>query len=164
MADGCRQRLYSAAGFLLAIESITSQSNKPLILSIRTGFFMSASAVAVGLYYIARYFMHGIGVEGWASVVVSLYFLGGLLLANMGVIGLYIGKVYNEVRERPLYIIRDLLNFDPPDSGFWQYRKRFHLTSQIRDRKDISCSRPRWDQPPSGPHLDNSVDTCEPVG
>jgi polyisoprenyl-phosphate glycosyltransferase len=104
-------------GFLLAIESITSQSNKPLILSIRTGFFMSTSAVAVGLYYIARYFMHGIGVEGWASVIVSIYFLGGLLLANMGVLGLYMGKVYNEVKERPLYIVRDLLNFDPPESS-----------------------------------------------
>lgn len=104
-------------GFLLAIESITSQSNKPLILSIRTGFLMSASAVAVGLYYIARYFMHGIGVEGWASVIVSIYFLGGLLLANMGVLGLYVGKVYNETRDRPLYVIRDLLNFDQPDIG-----------------------------------------------
>jgi polyisoprenyl-phosphate glycosyltransferase len=101
-------------GFLLAIESITSQSNKPLILSIRAGFFMSASALAVGCYYIARYFMHGIGVEGWASVIVSMYFIGGLVLANMGVLGLYIGKVYNEVRERPLYIVRELLNFDQP--------------------------------------------------
>jgi glycosyltransferase involved in cell wall biosynthesis len=104
-------------GFVLAIESITSQSNKPLILSIRTGFFMSASAVAVGLYYIVRYFTHGIGVEGWASVIVSLYFLGGLLLANMGVLGLYLGKIYNEVRERPLYIVRDLLNFDQTEKS-----------------------------------------------
>jgi len=102
-------------GFLLAIESITSQSNKPLILSIRTGFLMSASALAVGIYYIARYFMHGISVEGWASVIVSIYFIGGLLLANMGVLGLYMGKVYNEVRERPLYVIRELLNFDEPE-------------------------------------------------
>jgi dolichol-phosphate mannosyltransferase len=73
---------------------------------------MSASALAVGVYLIARYFMHGVGVEGWTSVIVSLYFIGGLVLANMGVLGLYLGKVYNEVRERPLYVIRDLLNFD----------------------------------------------------
>jgi len=102
-------------GFLLAVEAITSQSNKPLILAIRTGFFMSASAVAVGLYYIVRYFTHGVGVAGWASVIVSVYFIGGLLLANMGVLGLYIGKIYNEVRERPLYIVRELVNFDQPD-------------------------------------------------
>jgi dolichol-phosphate mannosyltransferase len=104
-------------GFLLAIESITSQSNRPLLLSIRAGVLMSASAVVVGLYYIARYFIHGISVEGWASVIVSIYFIGGLVLANMGVLGLYLGKVYNEVRDRPLYVVRELLNFDLPDSG-----------------------------------------------
>jgi glycosyltransferase involved in cell wall biosynthesis len=147
-------------GFFLAIESITSQSNKPLILSIRTGFFMSASAVAVGLYYIARYFMHGIGVEGWASVVVSLYFLGGLLLANMGVIGLYIGKVYNEVRERPLYIIRDLLNFDQQDSSmrallnFTDSRQEGYQVVAVPDGTEVG--RPA--------HPDHPVDTRKPVG
>jgi glycosyltransferase involved in cell wall biosynthesis len=131
-------------GFLLAIESITSQSNKPLLLSIRAGFLMSASALAVGVCYIARYFMHGVGVEGWTSVIVSLYFIGGLVLANMGVLGLYIGKVYNEVRERPLYVIRDLLNFDESQSDVLALSKtlsgestRSHLASQTRDKEAI---------------------------
>jgi polyisoprenyl-phosphate glycosyltransferase len=127
-------------GFLLAIESITSQSNKPLLLSIRTGFLMSASALAVGVYYIARYFMHGVGVEGWTSVIVSLYFIGGLVLANMGVLGLYIGKVYNEVRERPLYVIRDLINFDEAQSDIAALSKTLagrHLASQTLDREAI---------------------------
>jgi polyisoprenyl-phosphate glycosyltransferase len=99
-------------GFVLAIESITGQSNKPLILAIRAGFLMAGSALAVGLYNIVRYMTHGIGVEGWTSVIVSVYFIGGLILANMGVIGLYIGKVFNEVKERPLYVISDKINFD----------------------------------------------------
>ena len=78
--------------------------------------------MAVILYFLARYFMHGIGVAGWASVFVSIYFIGGLLLANMGVLGLYLGKVLNEVRDRPLYLIRDLVNFedrapDPSESS-----------------------------------------------
>lgn len=98
-------------GFLLAVESITSQSNKPLILSIRGGFFMSASAFAVGLFFAIRYFTRGIGVEGWTSVIVSIYFIGGLLLANLGVIGLYLGKVFNEVKDRPLYMIKETVNF-----------------------------------------------------
>lgn len=98
-------------GFLLAVESITSQSNKPLILSIRAGFFMSGSAFAVGLAFAIRYFTRGIGVEGWTSVIVSIYFIGGLLLANLGVIGLYLGKVFNEVKERPLYVIKETVNF-----------------------------------------------------
>lgn len=100
-------------GFLLAVESITSQSNKPLILSIRAGFLLSGSALLVGLYFIARYLLHGVGVTGWTSVIVSIYFLGGLVLANLGVVGLYLGKVFNEVKERPLYIVKDKINFEP---------------------------------------------------
>lgn len=105
-------------GFLLAIEAITSQSNKPLVLSIRSGFLMSASALMVGLYFGFRYFFSGVGVEGWTSVIVSIYFIGGLLLANLGVLGLYLGKVFNEVKERPLYVVRETLNFGPPEAGF----------------------------------------------
>jgi polyisoprenyl-phosphate glycosyltransferase len=99
-------------GFLLAIESITSQSNKPLVLSIQLGFLISGAAVLAGLYYIARYLMHGIGVEGWTSVIVSIYFMGGLTLATLGVLGLYLGKVFNEVKGRPLYVVKELINFE----------------------------------------------------
>jgi glycosyltransferase involved in cell wall biosynthesis len=104
-------------GFTLAIESITSQSNKPLILAIRTGFVMSGSAVLLGLFLILRYLMHGIGVAGWTSVIVSIYFIGGLMLANMGILGLYLGKVFNEVKERPLYIVKDTINMERQQKG-----------------------------------------------
>jgi dolichol-phosphate mannosyltransferase len=99
-------------GFTLAIESITSQSNKPLILAIRGGFLMAASALLLGLFFVARYLMNGVGVAGWTSVFVSIYFIGGLMLANMGVLGLYLGKVFNEVKERPLYIVKDTINLE----------------------------------------------------
>jgi dolichol-phosphate mannosyltransferase len=104
-------------GFLLAVESITSQSNKPLVLAIRAGFLMSASALAIGIIYIVRYLRHGIGVTGWTSVIVSIYFIGGLILANMGVLGLYLGKVFNETKARPLYVIRETVNFSPRDAA-----------------------------------------------
>jgi dolichol-phosphate mannosyltransferase len=99
-------------GFLLAIESITSQSNKPLVLSIRLGFFMAASALLFGAIAVVRYMVHGISVAGWTSVIVSVYFIGGLILANLGVLGLYLGKIFNEVKERPLYVVRDRVNFE----------------------------------------------------
>jgi glycosyltransferase involved in cell wall biosynthesis len=104
-------------GFLLAIESVTSQSNKPLVLSIRAGFLMSGSALLVGLYLILRYLTHGIGVTGWTSVIVSLYFIGGLILANLGVVGLYMGKVFNEVKERPLYLVKEMVNFESGEAA-----------------------------------------------
>jgi dolichol-phosphate mannosyltransferase len=99
-------------GFRLAIESITSQSNKPLILAMRAGFLMSGSALLVALFYVVEYLRHGITVSGFTSLIVSVYFIGGLILANMGVLGLYLGKVFNEVKERPLYIVRETINFD----------------------------------------------------
>lgn len=99
-------------GFALAIESITSQSNKPLILAIRTGFAMAGSALLLAFFFVMRYLTHGVGVAGWTSVFVSIYFIGGLMLANMGVIGLYLGKVFNEVKERPLYIVKDAIHLD----------------------------------------------------
>jgi polyisoprenyl-phosphate glycosyltransferase len=102
-------------GFLLAIESITSQSNKPLILAIRAGFFISGSAFLMGFVFVVRYLIYGVAVQGWTSVIVSLYFIGGLLLANMGVVGLYLGKVFNEVKQRPLYVVQETLNFDQPE-------------------------------------------------
>ena len=47
---------------------------------------------------------------------VSIYFIGGLMLANMGVLGLYLGKVFNEVKERPLYIVKDSINIEPAEA------------------------------------------------
>ena len=102
-------------GFMLAIESITSQSNKPLILAIRAGFLMSGSAFLMGFVFVLRFMIYKIPVQGWTSVIVSIYFIGGLLLANMGVIGLYLGKVFNEVKQRPLYVVRETLNIDQPE-------------------------------------------------
>ena len=91
----------------LAMDSIVSQSNKPLKLAIKLGFAMSALSMLYGLYLIGRYFIYTIPVQGWTSVMVSLYFLSGLLLANMGILGLYIGKVFDETKGRPLYVVRE---------------------------------------------------------
>ena len=96
----------------LAIDSIVTQSNKPLKLSIKFGFTMSFLAILYSFYLILRYFIYTIPVEGWTSMIVSIYFLSGLLLANMGILGLYIGKIFNETKKRPLYIIAEKTGFD----------------------------------------------------
>jgi dolichol-phosphate mannosyltransferase len=100
-----------------AVESITAQSNKPLWLSIYLGFGLSFFSLLFGLYYITRYFLHGIGVPGWTSVIVSLYFIGGLLFANLGVLGLYLGNVFNQTKNRPLYVVRRGVNLDEDRPG-----------------------------------------------
>ena len=91
----------------LAIDSIVSQSNKPLRLSIKFGFFLSFISIFYGGWLILRYFVQEIPVAGWTSVMVSIFFIGGLLFANMGFLGLYIGKVFNETKDRPLYTIQN---------------------------------------------------------
>ena len=96
----------------LAIDSIVSQSNRPLRLSIKFGFIISLFSLIYALYLIIRYFVQDIPVEGWTSVMVSIYFIGGLLFANMGVLGLYIGKTFDEAKNRPLYIIDKTINME----------------------------------------------------
>jgi len=59
---------------------------------------------------VLKYFITDEVAPGWTSVMVSIYFIGGLLFANLGVIGLYIGKIFDETKERPLYIIKEKLN------------------------------------------------------
>ena len=91
----------------LAIDSIISQSNKPLRLSIKFGFLMSFASLTYASWLVFRYLIYFVPVAGWTSVMVSIYFIGGLLFANMGVLGLYVGKTFDEVKKRPLYIVQE---------------------------------------------------------
>jgi len=96
----------------LAIDGIVSQSNKPLKLSIKFGFLISFIAFIYALWLILRYMIYGINVAGWTSVMVSIYLIAGLLFLNLGFLGLYIGKIFDETKNRPLYIIDDKINFE----------------------------------------------------
>lgn len=96
----------------LAVDSIIAQSNRPLRLSIKLGFLMAFGSFLVAIYYTLRYFIYSIPVSGWTSLIVSLYFLAGLFFVNTGFIGLYIGRIYSEVKGRPLYIVLDKVNFN----------------------------------------------------
>jgi len=91
----------------LAIDSIVSQSNKPLRLAIKFGFILSFMSFLYGSWLILRYFLFSIAAEGWTSVMVSIYFIGGLMFANMGMLGLYIGKIFDETKNRPIYLVQE---------------------------------------------------------
>lgn len=99
--------------FALAFELTVSQSDKPLRASISLGFAIALLAFLFGTYQIVRYLVHGIPVEGWTSVIVSIYFMGGLTFVILGVLGLYIGKIFEETKQRPLYVVKDAVNFAP---------------------------------------------------
>lgn len=89
----------------LASETIIAYSDKPLRLSINLGFIMSLVSLVIGGYILLRALTHGISVIGWSSLIVSLYFIGGIIIANLGIIGIYLGKTFNETKKRPLYIV-----------------------------------------------------------
>jgi len=106
--DGKSSYSYSKL-FNLAIDGIVNHSNKPLRLSIKFGFLISVIALIFGIYTAIRYFLFEVPV-GWTSIMVAIFFIGGLLFANLGLLGLYIGKIFSEVKGRPLYVVKDTSN------------------------------------------------------
>ncbi len=96
--------------FKLAFHAITSFSTVPLRLAIYTGFFSSFISLFVGLYFIYRKIIYNIPVPGYASIIVSLFFIGGIQILMLGIFGEYLGRIYQEVQKRPLYIIKDQLS------------------------------------------------------
>lgn len=96
----------------LATDVLISQSNKPLRFSIQFGFLVSFISFFYGVYLFIRYFFLAEPVQGWTSVMVSIFFVSGLMFFNLGIIGLYIGKIFNETKGRPLYLIQDKTFYD----------------------------------------------------
>lgn len=94
----------------MAFEFITSQSNKPLLFSVMAGFAIALIAFIVVLYLVIRSFVVGGTPAGWTSMIASIYLMGGLILMAVGICGVYIGNVFDEVKDRPLYVVREVLN------------------------------------------------------
>ena len=89
----------------LAADTIIAYSDKPLRMSIKVGFAISAVSFLVGISQLIYALFYDIPVMGWSSLIISLYFLGGIIIANLGIIGIYLGKTFDETKKRPLYII-----------------------------------------------------------
>ena len=91
-----------------AMEGITSLSTKPIRYIALLGFLIFLVSIAMLIWSIFRW-AHGDTVLGWASVICSVWAIGGLILLSLGVIGEYIGKIYLETKARPRFLIRELL-------------------------------------------------------
>lgn len=93
----------------LAFEGITSLSTKPIKMISRIGLAIFLISIVMLVYFVVRFFM-GATVQGWASLAVSIWAIGGLQLLAIGVIGEYIGKIYLETKARPRYIVETYLD------------------------------------------------------
>jgi len=90
----------------LATNIILAHSNKPLRLCVYAGLLLSTLAFVGGVVHIVRVFVHGSPVMGWASLIVSVWFGTGAIVLALGVIGLYIDRIFTEVKHRPLFVVR----------------------------------------------------------
>ena len=101
---------YSLSKMLtLALNGITSFSVKPLYAILWLGIIFLLISLGIGVYVIYSLIMHT-AVHGWASLMLSIWMVGGFILISLGVIGLYLGRIFNEVKARPLYHIARFLN------------------------------------------------------
>jgi dolichol-phosphate mannosyltransferase len=91
----------------LAIDIIFSLSDKPLRLTVKFGFFISCLSLLFAIYNLVLFLNNKIIVPGYTSLIISVWFLSGLIFIVLGVIGLYIGKTFDTVKGRPTYIIME---------------------------------------------------------
>ena len=90
-----------------ALDGITSFSRVPLQILSGAGVAIAALALIYGIWMVTRTIMFGIDIPGYASIMTAVLFLGGVQLIGLGVVGEYLGRVFEEVKARPLYLIRE---------------------------------------------------------
>jgi dolichol-phosphate mannosyltransferase len=102
---------YTLAKLLhLTMDCMLANSNKPLKLTVQMGFAISFLSFILALYNVIAKTTGIIQVSGYTTTVFSIWFVGGLILFVLGVLGLYIGRIFDQVKERQLFIVKDEVN------------------------------------------------------
>lgn len=98
----------------LAMDGITSFSIKPIYGVLYLGLLFLVIAFGIGIY-VLHALLAGTAVPGWSSLILSIWLVGGFVLIGIGTMGIYVGKIYQEVKRRPLYHIQDILTHESVD-------------------------------------------------
>ncbi|MGL2965405.1 glycosyltransferase family 2 protein [Flavobacterium sp. XGLA_31] len=96
----------------LAFNSIISFSNKPLKIMVKFGIIISLLSFIVGAYYLYEAFANKIEVIGFTSIIVSIWFLSGIIITTIGITGIYVGKIFDQTKNRPVFIIDETININ----------------------------------------------------
>ncbi|MBC8147071.1 MAG: glycosyltransferase family 2 protein [Bacteroidetes bacterium] len=96
----------------LSSDVILSNSNKPLKMTVKLGFFISTLSFILALYNVIARLFGVIKLEGFTTTIFSIWFVGGLILFVLGIVGLYIGKIFDQVKERQLFIVSREINIE----------------------------------------------------
>lgn len=94
------------------LNGITSFSSRPLTISFYGGVIISLFGLLYGIFALVEFF-RGQTIPGWTSILLTLLLIGGVILINLGIIGEYLARIFNEVKGRPLYFIKDQTNATP---------------------------------------------------
>jgi len=94
----------------LALNSIVSFSDKPLRLLVKFGFYISTLSFLVGIFYLFRYFMGQTTVSGFTSIIITITFLSGIIILTLGLVGIYVGKTFEQSKQRPAFIVDQKIN------------------------------------------------------
>jgi polyisoprenyl-phosphate glycosyltransferase len=94
----------------LALDIILAYSDKPIRLMIKFGFIISFGSVIIGVIYFFKWLMGDVIVLGYTSLIISVWLLSGIIISTLGIIGLYVGKIFEGVKGRPIYIIEKIIN------------------------------------------------------
>ena len=94
----------------LAFNNIISFSDKPLRIMVKFGFYISSISFLLGVLYLYRYFSGQIAVLGFASIIITLTFLSGIIILTLGLVGIYVGKTFEQSKQRPTYIVQTSVN------------------------------------------------------
>jgi len=94
----------------LALNTILAFSDKPLRIVLKLGFYFVLFSFFGAVYLVTNYVINGVTVSGWLSIFVSVWFLFGIMMMILGLIGLYLGKAFETLKGRPTYIIQDRIN------------------------------------------------------
>ena len=123
-----------------ALDGITAFSLIPLKVWSYLGLGISILALVYAIFLVIRTLIYGIDVPGYASLMVAVLFMGGVQLISLGVIGEYLGRVYEEVKGRPLYLVRDLYGFEGKNQleGGELVPLRGGGISRLRSRRHLS--------------------------
>ena len=96
----------------LAFDNIIAFSDKPLRICVKIGFMISTLSIIIAFSYLFVYLEGNIQVMGFMSIILSIWFIGGVIIFTLGILGVYLGKVFERVKDRPLYIIKDSININ----------------------------------------------------
>lgn len=94
----------------LAYEAIIANSEKPLIIAVISSAIFCAGTLLFAFYVILKKLLHGVSVDGWTSLIVAVCLIGGVQLFLTSIVGLYVGRTFNEAKARPHYLIKSRIN------------------------------------------------------